>query len=79
MTNHPTNVILRNMDNERITIQVKDLLPPKKAAKYLGITTMTLWRWVRDKKITPMMLDHTYFHINELNRVKELKEGSSNA
>lgn len=58
------------MDSERITIEVKDLLPPKKAAQYLGVTTMTLWRWVRDKKITPMMLDHTYFHKNELDRVK---------
>jgi len=62
------------MDSERITIEVKDLLPPKKAAQYLGITTMTLWRWVRDRKITPVMLDHTYFHINELDRVKALKE-----
>jgi len=62
------------MDEQRITIQVTDLLPPKKAAEYLGVTTMTLWRWVRDSKIIPVLLDHTYFHINELNRVKALKE-----
>jgi len=67
------------MAQERITIQVSDLLPPKKAAEYLGVSTMTLWRWVRDGKITPVMLDHTYFHINELNRVKALREGTSNA
>ncbi|GAH92302.1 unnamed protein product, partial [marine sediment metagenome] len=58
------------MATSRVTIEVKDLLPPKKAAKYLGITTMTLWRWVRDGKITPVMLVHRYFHISELNRVK---------
>lgn len=59
------------MEIERITIEVRDLLNPKKAAQYLGITTMTLWRWVRDKKITPVMLDHAYFHINELERIKK--------
>lgn len=60
------------MPAERITIEAKDLLSPKKAAEYLGITTMTLWRWVRDGKITPVMLDHRYFHINELKRVKPI-------
>ena len=61
------------MVNERITIEVKDILTPKKAAEYLGVTTMTLWRWVKAGKITPVMLDHTYFHIAELNRVKALR------
>lgn len=63
-------VIVSNMRAARITIEAKDLLWPKKAAEYLGITTMTLWRWVRDGKITPVMLDHRYFHITELKRVK---------
>jgi excisionase family DNA binding protein len=58
------------MSTDRITIEVKDLLPPKKAAEYLGVSVMTLWRWVRDGKITSVMLDHTYFHLNELNRIK---------
>jgi len=61
------------MSTERITLEVKNLLSPKKAAEYLGITKMTLWRWARDGKIASVMLDHTYFHINELNRVKALK------
>jgi len=65
-------VILTNMATNRVTIEVKDLLPPKKAAEYIGITTMTLWRWVRDGKITPVMLDHRYFHISELDRAKAL-------
>ncbi|MBA7605055.1 hypothetical protein ES703_12183 [subsurface metagenome] len=55
---------------QRVTIYIQDILPPKKAAEYLAITTMTLWRWVRDGKITPVMLDHSYFHITELKRVK---------
>jgi len=62
------------MANQRITIEVADLLTPKKAAKYLSITTMTLWRWVRDGKIVPVILDHSYFHINELERVKSLRK-----
>ena len=63
-----------NVGAERITIQATNLLSPKKAAEYLGITTMTLWRWTKDGKITPVMLDHRYFHISELNRVKRLRE-----
>ena len=62
------------MDSARVTIEVKGLFPPKKAAEYLGITTMTLWRWVKDAKITPVMLDHRYFHVSELDRVKRLKQ-----
>ena len=62
------------MGAESVTIQVTDLLPPKKAAEYLGVTTMTLSRWVRDGKITPVMLGHRYYHISELNRVKALRE-----
>lgn len=59
---------------EHVTIEVKDILSPGKAAKYLGTNRMTLWRWVKENKITPVMLDHTYFHIGELNRVKALIE-----
>jgi predicted site-specific integrase-resolvase len=60
------------MPTERVTLNVQDILTPTKAAKYLGISRMTLWRWVRDGKIIPVMLDHAYFHITEVNRVKEL-------
>jgi len=38
---------------------------------------MTLWWWVREQKIMPVMLDHTYVHINELNRVKAVREGKT--
>lgn len=71
-------LLLITVETQRVTIQVNDLLPPKRAAKYLGITTMTLWRWVKDGKITPVILDHRYFHINELNRVKPLVKQRSN-
>jgi len=63
------------MVHERITLDIKDLLSPKRAAQYLGVSTMTLWRWVRDKKIVPCMLDHAYFHVGELDRVKKEREG----
>jgi len=56
----------------KISINFEDLLPPKEAAKYVGVSAMTLWRWARDGKIGTVMLDHTYFHINELKRVKPL-------
>ncbi|HUV56604.1 MAG TPA: helix-turn-helix domain-containing protein [Dehalococcoidales bacterium] len=59
---------------ERVTITVNDILTPTKAAAYLGIARMTLWRWVRDGKITPVMLDHAYFHLAELTRVKALRD-----
>lgn len=62
------------MEIQRVTVDAKDLVPPKKAADYLGISKMTLSRWVRAGKITPVMLDHRYFHINELNRVRALLE-----
>lgn len=65
---------MRSVSMERVTINVTDILTPTKAAEYLGIHRMTLWRWVKDGKITPVMLDHAYFHINELNRVKTLIE-----
>jgi len=59
---------------ERVTVNINDILTPTRAAKYLGIARMTLWRWVKAGKITPVMLDHTYFHISELNRVKALRK-----
>lgn len=68
-------VKVANMANDRVTVHITDLLPPVKAAAYLNITTMTLWRWNRDGYITCVMLDHPYYHINELDRVKALQDG----
>jgi excisionase family DNA binding protein len=36
---------------KNITISVEDALTQKEAAQALGITPMTLWRWIRDGKI----------------------------
>lgn len=57
------------MTKNVITLEAEDLLPPRKAAAFLGITTMTLWRWMKAGKIVPVMLDHAYFHMKELERV----------
>ena len=60
-----------------ITIEVKEPPPPRKTAQYLGVTTMTLWWWVREQKIMLVMLDHIYVYINELNRVKAVRAGKT--
>jgi len=36
---------------KNITISVEDAFTQKEAAQALAITTMTLWRWIRDGKI----------------------------
>jgi len=62
------------MENkQKVTVTVNELLSSTKAAKYLGISRMTLWRWVKAGTITPVMFDHAYFHIKELMRVKDKK------
>jgi len=58
-----------------ITIRTADLLTATRAAEFLGVCRMTLWRWVRDGKIRPIEVDNQrFFHINELQKVKEERE-----
>ena len=63
------------MAEQRITVEVSGLLPAQKAADYLGVTKMTLWRWTRDGKITCVMIETRFYPIKELDRVKALREG----
>jgi hypothetical protein len=57
---------------ERISLKVEDIYSPTRAAKYLGVSKMTLYRWLGKKKISSIYLDHNYFHVTELDRVKAL-------
>lgn len=49
------------MDSKNITISVDNALTYKEAAKELDITTMTLWRWIRDGKILAVKLGRYKF------------------
>jgi len=60
------------MDERSITISVQDALSYKDAAKELGITTMTLWRWVRDRKIIAVRLGrYKFIPGTEIERIKK--------
>jgi len=57
------------------TVRAEDLLTATRAAEYLGICRMTLWRWVRDGKIKPIHVDRQrFFDIGELRTVKETRK-----
>jgi len=59
------------MDSNHITIAVKDALSFKDAANELHITTMTLWRWVRDRKIIAVKLgQYRFIPLSEIKRMK---------
>jgi len=62
------------MSDERVTVEITGLLSPQKAAAYLGVTKMTLWRWTRDGKITCVMLETRFYPKKEVERVKALRD-----
>ncbi|MBA7619773.1 hypothetical protein ES703_27114 [subsurface metagenome] len=61
------------MADNRVTVQITGLYSPQKAAAYLGVSKMTLWRWTRDGIITCVMLETRFYPENELKRVKALR------
>ncbi|MBT9160754.1 MAG: hypothetical protein DDT26_02050 [Dehalococcoidia bacterium] len=75
LTSYLACVTIVIMTTRQVTIEIKDLLNPTQAAKYLGVSRMTVWRWVKANKITPVMLDHAYFHIRELDKLKGKRAG----
>jgi excisionase family DNA binding protein len=65
------------MEQREITISVKDALSYKDAARELGITTMTLWRWVRDNKIIAVKLGrYKFIPVSEIERIKRNRDTS---
>lgn len=59
---------------KNITIAVQDALSYKDAAQELGITTMTLWRWVKKAKIIAIQLGrYKFIPKSEVDRLKENK------
>lgn len=71
---------LVTMDSQvKVTVDLHHLHTPSEAAKILGVSRMTLWRWVKAGKITPVEIDHQkLFLAHELNHLtKRTKEGES--
>ena len=60
------------MKQTQITITVNDVLGPREAAKELGITQMTLWRWSQAGKIGSLRVGKTRIYpVSEITRLKK--------
>ena len=58
----------------KIVIDAGDLLTPEEAAKKLGISRMTIFRWIKSSKITAVKLDrHTLIPKSEVTRLRKAK------
>ena len=64
------------MNETRVTVTLTDVVSTGEAAKALGVTRVTIWRWIQAGKITPIMLDKAYFHKNEVERLKRLRNAN---
>jgi len=59
-------------NHTKVTLDIQGLFGPTRAAKFLNISRMTLWRWVKSGKIHPIYLEeHPYFALSELLHIKE--------
>ncbi len=52
-------------------VELNDYLSQAKAAEALGITPMTIWRWMKDDKIRPIIVGgHRLIPRSEVDRLK---------
>ena len=59
-----------------IKVNSEDVMTIGEAAKTLSVTRQTIYDWIEDKKIIPMVFgERTYIPTCEVNRMKNLKEG----
>lgn len=66
----------RDKDNT-IILRATDFYTTKSAAKELGISRMTLWRWVKAGKVIPIKYNNQrLFHISELERLRRKQQVS---
>ena len=63
-----------------LTINVQDALTYKDAARELGVSTQTLWRWARDGKLATVKLGrYRLIPKSEIARFKEAKDEKESA
>jgi len=65
-------------NSQQVILEVKDIVSPSQAARFLGVSRMTLWRWLKQGKVRAIVFDkQSYFHIKELQQLKEQREGDA--
>jgi excisionase family DNA binding protein len=58
--------------DESITLVAKGMVSRKSAAQYLGVTTMTLWRWTKEGRLPVVNIDsHIFYRTADLDRLKK--------
>ena len=76
LTRYLVSVIVRNTYMEELRREGNDTLYTGiDAARYLDISYMTVWRWVKRGKLRPVfVLGHKYFNIEDLKAIKESRD-----
>jgi len=58
----------------KITITDNNLVNLTEASRQLGISYMTLWRWIKKKKVTPIRIAGLpYLTLDQMESLKEQK------